>query len=790
MTGPLTPEAAEALAAALVGEMTARWRQGDRPLAEEFLAPYPELRDHPEAAIDLVYEELCLRSEFGPQVPAEQVLARFPQWRPQLEVLLDCQRLLGPGGAASGFPAAGETLGDFRLLAELGRGAHARVFLASQLSLEARTVVLKLAPLLAQEHLSLARLQHTHIVPLYSVHDDPARRLRALCMPYFGGATLAQLLEALRDQPPARRTGQDLLDALDGIQAQRCAAGGGPDPHRAALAPAAYAEAVCQVAACLAEALHYAHERGLVHLDLKPSNVLVTADGQPMVLDFHLAQAPLRPGGERPAALGGTPGYMSPEQEAALCALREGRPVPLPVDGRSDVYALGVVLYEALAGFRPAPGRKPRPLYRCNPRVSVGLADVVGKCLAGDPGARYPHMAALAADLRRHLAHRPLAGVRNRSLGERWRKWRHRRPHGLALASLLLAALTAAAAAVVGAVGLLTRNLEEARTALADGQAQMDGGEWEAAIGTLGRGLRAARAAPWQGDLAGQLERRLRLAEEGRAVAERAATARDLHHLGEQVRFLYGSDLFSPEDLREAGWRCGALWGQRGRVVERLSPGGVSGLGPEARDDLLELAIFLADWQVRQAAPGEMERARREALAVLDQAEALLGPSPVLNAERALHGGPALDQGPLGRAPRTAWEHCALGRALLRSGEPGRAAAEFRQAVRLAPERLWPNFYRGLCAYRRGEYEDAALAYSVCLGAAPEAAACFCNRARALAALGRTDQALDDYKQALRLDPTLAPSLERPMLLLRGNHPPSNARGGEKSAPAPGPGFR
>src|SRR5439155_8334599 len=119
-----------------------------------------------------------------------------PQWQPQLEVPFDCQRLLGGPRTAPQYPAVGESLGDFLLLAELGRGAHGRVFLASQLSLGDRPVVLKLAPCEADEHLSLARLQHTHIVPLYSIQDHAARGLRALCMPYFGGGTLAQLLDA------------------------------------------------------------------------------------------------------------------------------------------------------------------------------------------------------------------------------------------------------------------------------------------------------------------------------------------------------------------------------------------------------------------------------------------------------------------------------------------------------------------------------------------------------------------------------------------------------------------
>ena len=486
----------------LAEEMAVAWQRGESPPAEVFLERHPELVGDAEEAVRLIYEEVCLRQERGEQIAADELARRFPQWADELSVLLDCHRLMQTPPAAPLFPGVGELLGDLQLVAELGRGKHGRVYLATQTALADRPVVLKITPRRAQEHLSLARLQHTHIIPLYAINDFPDRNLRALCMPFLGGATLARVLEFLHGQPATQRTGRSLTDALEAAQKEAPLRLPGRGSYLEAFACASYVDAVCCLGACLADGLQYAHERGLVHLDLKPSNVLLAADGQPLLLDFHLAREPIRPEEEPPQWLGGTAGYMSPEQEAALGAVQQGRNVERLVDGRSDIYALGVVLYEALGGAMLAsagekrsastlairPGSQDKgllasgeevyfpplkPLPQCNPQVSVGLADVVGKCLADDPAGRYADMAALAADLRRHLADRPLAGVRNRSLAERWRKWRRRRPHGVALAGMMLAVLTAAGAVALGAVGHFTQRTAQARTALHDGQAQL-----------------------------------------------------------------------------------------------------------------------------------------------------------------------------------------------------------------------------------------------------------------------------------------------------------------------------
>ncbi len=266
-------------------------------------------------------------------------------------MLLDCDRLLGAVPAPPALPAAGETLGDFLLLAELGRGARGRCFLAAQPSLSHRQVVLKVTPDDHGEHLSLARLQHTHIMPLYSEHAFPGRRLRVLCMPYLGGTTLARILAELGSMPAGRRTGQSLLDVLDRAQQASPWPQSGASPTGRFLARSSYVRAICWIGACLADALQYAHERGLVLMDVKPSNILMTADGQPMLLDFHLASAPIARDEPPSEGVGGTPGYMSPEQEALIAAMDSGRAVLAEIDARFRPVLAGA---RACRAARPA----------------------------------------------------------------------------------------------------------------------------------------------------------------------------------------------------------------------------------------------------------------------------------------------------------------------------------------------------------------------------------------------------------------------------------------------------
>jgi serine/threonine protein kinase len=367
----------------------------------------------------------------------------------------------GSGEHACAFPEAGQTIAGFCLVEELGRGAFARVFLARERQLADRPVALKVTRRGSREPQTLARLQHTHIVPVHSHRIDRATGLHLLCMPYFGRITLARLLDDARQT--GLRSGAGLVESLDRL-------GPAKEPPalssgRAALERRSYDRAIAWWGARLAEALEHAHERGVLHRDIKPSNVLVTSDGMPMLLDFNLAREPLSEGDQADAsAPGGTVDYMAPEH---LRVLADGYSEGL--DHRSDIYSLGVVLFEALTGRRPfgaarrgaslvealeraadergAACPSPRSIDR---EIPPALDAVVRRCLEPEPAARYQSVGELAADLRAVADDLPLTFARE-PLSSRVGGWLRRKRRKLEVAAALALALFVATAAILGA---------------------------------------------------------------------------------------------------------------------------------------------------------------------------------------------------------------------------------------------------------------------------------------------------------------------------------------------------
>ena len=657
------------------------------------------------------------------------------------------------------FPQAGETLAGCKLLADLAKGAHGRVFLAIQLQLADRPVVLKVTPCDGQEHLSLARLFHAHVVPLLFAQDYPERNIRVLGMPYLGGGSLTQLMQLLEPVPAPARTGQLFVDALDHLQATTpFPAAACRGPGREVLAHATYVDAVCWLGGCLADGLHFAHERELLHLDLKPDNVLIAADGQPLLLDFHLARPPIAKGAAPPPWFGGTPTYMPPEQRQAFAAVKARHAIPAAVDARADVFALGAILFELLGGTPPTEGQRvSRTLRTLNPEVTQGVSDIIAKCLAHKPEDRYGDARSLAVDLRCHLAQLPLRGVTNRSLSERYRKWRLRRPHGLAPFGtwLLFAAVFFMMLVFIGFQAESRRAAAE--QALGEGQVLLARERHVEAEETFAQGLVYTRYFPWSDSLRIPLD-------QGRLRARAYQAAAELAGLVETLRFLHDPDSIPIATVNHLIEECECCWNRRQELEAYID----QKFGRTGRDqfhaNLLELAILWSDLRSRTAAPDDRVRVHRWAVDLLQQADEW-GPSPALTWEISRHR-ETLGMQAVAVArptvPVAAMDHFAFGRCQMRDRNLDAALASFTCAAEGQPDSLWPHFYQGVCAYRLGRNEEAVGAFGKCIVLAPKSGVCYFNRGLGRAAMTQYAKACADFDKAIHLDPQMAPAwLER-----------------------------
>jgi serine/threonine protein kinase/tetratricopeptide (TPR) repeat protein len=659
-------------------------------------------------------------------------------------------------------PEVGDSRFGFRLRYPLGRGAFARVFLAEQSDLAGRPVVLKVSAIEGSEPQTLAQLQHTNIVPIYSVHEDPRAGLRAVCMPYFGGASLSSVLQQLWSEDPPPTQGDRLLVALDavaspppgtfrnGVQVDLGAAVGlavkcGPEPgpgddrevDREAplqrLRAWSYVQATAWIVAELAEGLHHAHRRGIFHRDIKPSNVLLSAEAQPLLLDFNLAQdQAIDP---ELATLGGTVAYMAPEHLRALA----GRSATLirQVDQRSDIYSLGMVLAEMLTGQSPfdqsasysavplqieamaVERSKSWPSVRQRrPDLPWGLESIARMCLAPEPSRRYQQADHLAEDLRRFLDDRPLKYAPELSRAERVHKFARRHPRLTSSGSI-----AAAAVAAVLAVGSALAGVHD-RLGAAQARDRFQAHE---------RGTNQALCLV-------------------NTVLDLEDNLREGVRLCEKTLHLY-------EVRRGKSW-------QDHPDIARLTPDERRRLAEDRR----ELLMLLAAARVRLA-PDD-RAARRQAVALLDQAEASGGlpPSRALWLERAENlerlGDAARAADARRRAEQvpatTARDHYALATAYGRKGGAEnyrRAIAELDLALRINPRHYWSSVQRGICHLELGEPLLAAADFGQCIGLWPEFAWSYFNRGCVLDRAGRKAEAIADYTAALGRDPNFVPAL-------------------------------
>ncbi|MCA9194866.1 MAG: protein kinase [Planctomycetales bacterium] len=367
------------------------------------------------------------------------------------------------------FPSVGDTFCGYPILLELGRGAIGRAYLARQPDLAGRPVVLKVTSKFVAEAEKLARLQHSGIIPVYSIHKEG--QLFAICMPCLGAVTLSQLISSL-GLLDSENWNQEAISTLVGqhvstmversismdpviepqatVESQRVSRSNTSDGEpvvqllglnelttslASILSTKDQFQTKLKLAIEICDAVAHAHEHGIIHRDLKPENILIANDGRPVILDFNLA---VQDGQHGTELAGGTIPYMSLQQLRAFLG-QTHKP-----SFSDDVFSLGVIFYQLFCGRHPFRFRYFSTIeqaieVRCGsdigtmlrqfePNLKGSLSAILEKCLTNDPANRYRSALELGEDLKREQASQVLKYASERGVSTRIRKWARRHP--------------------------------------------------------------------------------------------------------------------------------------------------------------------------------------------------------------------------------------------------------------------------------------------------------------------------------------------------------------------------
>jgi serine/threonine protein kinase/Tfp pilus assembly protein PilF len=835
--------------AGLADEFLERYRRGERPALSDYARRHPGL--------------------------ADQIQDLFPA----LVMLEDARP--NPHHASEHFGLTKEIappsrLGEYRIIREIGRGGMGIVYEAEQESL-GRRVALKVMPPGAlgnarqverfrREARAVARLHHTNIVPVFGVGEEGETRYYV--MQHIEGRPLDEVLNELRRlrmhsslsivsarddrETESVRTASGSYTAPSTVSSSQHLArslwgGWFRDPVRSelsvterseldaasarganALSPGSfeaegtgsapvlsdpnrsYARRVAQIGVQVAEALEYSAGQGILHRDVKPSNLLLDVFGTVWLTDFGLAKATGTPDLTLTGDLFGTLRYLAPERFRGQA------------DVRSDVYALGLTLYELLA-MRPAyddhgqadlvgqiTAGKSRGLDEIDPSLPRDLVTIVHKAIARDPADRYQTPKALSDDLRRFLDDRPIAARRLSLLEKCWR-WCRRNPTD---AALVMTIIVLVGLAIGMGIWVQRQQAErQAETAEREGRARqaveaalqqaaslLHEGRWpesqavlmqadrwldDARSETLPRRLKGAKA---ELDLVDKLERNrmsraglfrkrsdLASVASGYAAAFReAGMAPDVDLAGPEVRkspirdelvaalddwalvtaditlrarLLRVARLADPDPVWRDRVRDATVWRDR-RALETLASDALGAIGTVSPPQLLTTLGFL----LKQAG-GDPEPLLRVAQ---HQRPADLWFNFELGhllRDEKPEEAVGFCRAALAVRPLSSAVHDNLGNALAAAGRVDEAMDAYRKAIEIDPKNSAPHNNLGTVFWKLGRMADASEAYRKAIALNPRNSAAHYNLGNILAAADRTDEAIVAYHRSIELNP-------------------------------------
>jgi serine/threonine protein kinase/Tfp pilus assembly protein PilF len=785
-----------------------RRQAGQCVSAECYFEMFPTLLDDPEKAVELVYGEFLLREEFGDNPDLEEFLKRFPGLAGRLREQVDLHRAMAEeaktevkeiqdsGSEIRLQPKASPRGGwpqipGFEIVRELGRGGMGVVYQAWQPRLR-RFVAVKLV--LTGPHSgdpervrfeteveAVARLQHAHIVQIYDVGDHDGQPF--FTMEFVDGGSLSQ---KLRGDPQPADTAAELVEHV-------------------------------------ARAMHHAHTQGIVHRDLKPGNILLKqnsksdtqnpkrssssnsdsepvssavsefsfqlSDYSPKITDFGLAKLVVGGGVDqtKTGSVMGTAAYMAPEQAGG-----KGKEATASV----DIYALGVILYELLAGHTPFRGattldtlqqvlfQEPVPPRRLQPKVPRDLETICLKCLEKSPNRRYSCALELADDLARFRRGEPIH-ARPVPPWERCAKWIRRRP---TFAAALLTSAVVVIGSIVGSLIHLNIALNHART------------EWKHETDRARRAERrfegqelvyraesAARSKVWKEVAlhAEEVFRRIGDEEELSDLRERAVELRDQakQHLDDEVHFTQFE-----QHRRDALSRWGLLFGGGSLADhEKVQEAARAALeefhvDPETGDALslsdsytkaqqtaivggcYELLLMLAD-AVASPSPGksleESHGQTRQAIRILRRAARLGLATQAYHRRLAVyykrlgdetHAREASTQS-AATSPAGALDYFLSGLELYQSSQFAQSGSEFERILLKQPDHFWALFYHSLCQLRLHRADAAVAGFNACLGQERSLVWLYVQRALANTERNEFAAADEDFQAALDHQP-------------------------------------